>query len=416
MAALPNSNISTSLVANTLQTGSRDVGTLCTHSSINKWSKYKPVIWPYPNVDNLPLNKPRYVANDGRCGFKGIELMSYSEVIAHYKTPTDCWEYQPPTGGESAPYRLGDFRQYDHEAQPFIKSIYKQGTQIEVYNYNRNGQYTFEFEKGDHQSTSIQPADFEFAGSIVDLVNCRVCALVYQGTGLPYDNSTIPAGIYYGDVISEAVRPSVTVDFSATYTGFYTVVFALDYQTSSHTYLPLPYYDLEHYYSVSVLMSKTQSYHVNLSITHIGFTGYLVSTPMSPITEYLQQGKHLVMEERGQLQLTVLLEVRDDAAEAYVIYSPNQFLFFIRDTLDSMNKGYVTAVQITEINGQPFTRYTVPVGETVTLTFNSLPGSWLIPQTITNGEYYIGFDDSRFGTNQDPMIYYNIYIENNDSN
>lgn len=31
MAALPNSNISTSLVANTLQTSSHDVGTLCTH-------------------------------------------------------------------------------------------------------------------------------------------------------------------------------------------------------------------------------------------------------------------------------------------------------------------------------------------------------------------------------------------------
>ena len=414
MAALANSNISTSLVANTLQTSSRDVGTLCTHGSINKWSKYKPVIWPYTNVDNLPLNVPRYAASDGRCGFKAINPMGYSTLISHYKSPTDCWEYQPPTGGASAPYRLGDFRGYDHDAEPFIRSIYRQGTQIYVYNYNRNGEYTFEFEKGGHQSTSIQPTDFEYAGSVSDIVNCKVCALVYQGQGLPYDTSTAPVGIYYGDVISEVDRPAVTVSFSAGYTGFYTVVFALDYQTASHTYLPLPDYDPDHYFSVQVVMTKTQPYRVNLSIQQIGFIGSSVSTPMSPISDYVE-GKHLVMEERGQLQMQVTLTVQNDAAENYVIYGANQFLFFIRDTLSSVNKGYVTAVQITEINGSPFTTYTVPVGSTVTLTFNSLSGSWLIPYNLQDGEYYIGFDDSRFSTNQDPMIYYNIYIEN-DSN
>lgn len=37
--ALPNSNITTTMVANELGTSSRDVGYLCTHEGINKWSK-----------------------------------------------------------------------------------------------------------------------------------------------------------------------------------------------------------------------------------------------------------------------------------------------------------------------------------------------------------------------------------------
>ena len=35
--------ITTTKVANELQTSSHDVGTLCTSSNINMWAKYKPV-------------------------------------------------------------------------------------------------------------------------------------------------------------------------------------------------------------------------------------------------------------------------------------------------------------------------------------------------------------------------------------
>ena len=41
--ALGTTNISTTLVGTTLGTSSRDVGTLCKHASINKWSKWKPI-------------------------------------------------------------------------------------------------------------------------------------------------------------------------------------------------------------------------------------------------------------------------------------------------------------------------------------------------------------------------------------
>lgn len=37
--ALPNTGLSTSLVASAIGASSRDVGTLCSHSGINMWSK-----------------------------------------------------------------------------------------------------------------------------------------------------------------------------------------------------------------------------------------------------------------------------------------------------------------------------------------------------------------------------------------
>ena len=44
--ALGTTSITTTLVGNTIGVASKDVGTLCSSSSINKWSKHKPVIYP----------------------------------------------------------------------------------------------------------------------------------------------------------------------------------------------------------------------------------------------------------------------------------------------------------------------------------------------------------------------------------
>ena len=43
--ALSNNNIYTQLIANTIGVGSNDIGTLCSSTNINKYSKYKPVIY-----------------------------------------------------------------------------------------------------------------------------------------------------------------------------------------------------------------------------------------------------------------------------------------------------------------------------------------------------------------------------------
>jgi len=112
--ALPNTNISTTLVGQTLGSGSRDVGTLCTHPNINKWSRWKPV--RANKVDGITLSDIASV----RGGLQFIEFDTPVELLSFYRNNLSySFDYLSPRGGNnnpSEPYRLGDFRNYDHEA------------------------------------------------------------------------------------------------------------------------------------------------------------------------------------------------------------------------------------------------------------------------------------------------------------
>lgn len=110
--ALGTTNISTGLVAQTIQENSSDVGTLCKSTKINKWSKWKPI----------RLNKVS--------GITGSDLASVNYGIVPALTSSNYtniagakWTYLHPRGGGNPynePYRLGDFRNYDHNALPVI--------------------------------------------------------------------------------------------------------------------------------------------------------------------------------------------------------------------------------------------------------------------------------------------------------
>jgi len=110
--------ISTSDVAVVLGSTSHDVGQLCTSGNINMWAKYKPVrvslVYTGTNeqhlnhlrIANFGLNKPTYT--------------SARDVISHWDDKNNSWEYLKPRGGADEPYRLGDFRNYLHNAEPPI--------------------------------------------------------------------------------------------------------------------------------------------------------------------------------------------------------------------------------------------------------------------------------------------------------
>lgn len=81
-------------VRRVLGESSRDVGTLCTSSRVNMWSKYKPVahtsIDPLTDSGFLATNYGLSVVYGGQCEYT----------------------YTPPKGGVSSPYRLSDFKGY----------------------------------------------------------------------------------------------------------------------------------------------------------------------------------------------------------------------------------------------------------------------------------------------------------------
>ena len=112
--ALPNSNISTTLVGNTLGSGSLTVGALCTHPNVNKWSKRKPI--NHSSVVGLTESQFSTLKY-------GINIFELSSTVGTSYNIAN-WNYNKPTS--LSPKRLGDFRLYEHTAPvPFLQ---KHGT------------------------------------------------------------------------------------------------------------------------------------------------------------------------------------------------------------------------------------------------------------------------------------------------
>lgn len=107
--ALGTTGISTTLVANTIGVGSNDVGTLCTSNKINAWSKWKPV--SYQTMGSLTLDQ--------------LKETNYGLTTTPVTNPDNLteWLYTHPSGGSSSPYRLGDFRNYNHVATAVFSPV-----------------------------------------------------------------------------------------------------------------------------------------------------------------------------------------------------------------------------------------------------------------------------------------------------
>lgn len=109
--ALPNSNITTGLVKNAIGASTNNVGGLCVHTSVNKWSKWKPVRWN--KVDGITS------ANLVAINY-GLVYNSYANigaVKAAYEANEEVMTYAKPRGSlYNEPHRLGDFRNYEHSS------------------------------------------------------------------------------------------------------------------------------------------------------------------------------------------------------------------------------------------------------------------------------------------------------------
>lgn len=108
-------------VKSILGESSNDLATLCKSSKINVWAKYKPTVYPSPFPDDW------YKAKDGNYGINiTVEngKSNWKDLIGEYLKINNGYVniYNRPTGGVNAPYRLGDFRGYFHNANPEVKN------------------------------------------------------------------------------------------------------------------------------------------------------------------------------------------------------------------------------------------------------------------------------------------------------
>lgn len=90
MSIISKTGVSVTLVKQTIGAGVNDVGGLCVHKNINKWAEYKP----------------------NRVGYGNFGFALAMSDDGYYK-----FDYLRPGGGSAQPFRLGDFRGYDHGAE-----------------------------------------------------------------------------------------------------------------------------------------------------------------------------------------------------------------------------------------------------------------------------------------------------------
>lgn len=421
MAALANSNISTSLVANTLQTSTHNVGALCSHQNINKWSKYKPVIWNRTTTDGTPYEW--YKAQDGYCGLGRVGSFTYAGICDFYRgdSNSDAWEYKPPTGNASAPYRLGDFRQYDHDAEPFLRSNIKEGFVENIYVAAGEGSVTFTFQKTD-TGTNLQISDFNH--SISTLPECKLCALIYSGYNLPDTASASkPQDIVVGDYIT-AEHPSITLEFSSEDNpGARFAVFCLTYLQGQDVYIPLPYWSNDDFYGCE-LSVKTSAISIPMSITQIGFQGEHTTTSLTHISKFeavpmagggWQVGEQTFkVENRGIMQ--VQLDVTVSSGSTYTIYDNTHFSIALDTDQESPYRNRLAMLKITQIDNEAYDGNvrSLESGKH-TILMSSLHGDLVIPANLTDGFYYIGTLLTSAGTTQDFSWSTVIYVERMDS-
>ena len=137
MAALPSTGITISMVANAIGAGNTDVGTLCRHPNINMMAINKPTKYPsvstnvwqtgiinqdyYDGVENYGIRKP-YNLVPGNATKIGQAPVYSVGALGNIKS---LWQYIKPTGGALSPYRLGDFRGYEHTQYLYPYSVKK---------------------------------------------------------------------------------------------------------------------------------------------------------------------------------------------------------------------------------------------------------------------------------------------------
>ena len=173
--ALGTTNITTTLVGTTIGSGSRDVGTLCSSPLINKWSKNKPV--PYPAHFTTSITdwwkgyRPSY--DVGYINLCGIKIPTVSNINA----VDSVWENDTPRGGNDEPFRIYDFRNYQHNSIAPFKVLLSEVLQLGI--GKTFGCYTYYSDEpeNDYDATKALQAE-----DLTDLYNYYLVLYLYNYT------------------------------------------------------------------------------------------------------------------------------------------------------------------------------------------------------------------------------------------
>ena len=132
-----NVGISLDEINQILGAGSYDLGTLCMHSNINKWSRLKPFRSSVEGFNTVAEQITAMALVNYALFSNGYIPTSGNDLITWLQNYQD-WTYQQPRGQSyNENYRLLDFDNYNHSA---LAPVALSGTRVFRYN-NRNATY-----------------------------------------------------------------------------------------------------------------------------------------------------------------------------------------------------------------------------------------------------------------------------------
>ena len=243
--ALGTTNITTTLVGTTIGSASRDVGTLCSSPLINKWSKYKPV--RYNTISPITDSQRKEV-------YYGFDIANMVKTDA-VSAASINWNYLKPLGGANSPYRLGDFRSYDHTAT-HVYDLVDNYESINIY-----GILNVRIRFADTQGSGVKLNDF--TSTTIPIGNWTPCIIVKRNTSLycyKYSGETTPTGakVITIDVNSEPFA-GIT---NGTDLQFMYLLVETPSQISTSRFCPMPFAD-----SNSCLKTVRIYNHLSISAT-----------------------------------------------------------------------------------------------------------------------------------------------------
>jgi len=203
--------ISTSYVASKIGRASNDVGTLCSYTGINKWSKKKPI----PSITPFVVSTTKYWRSDGY-------VPSYAPVVRngfaieyaghHSNYENVVWVHHLPSAAYDEVFRLGDFRGYVHNAawdSMTVIDIPKEITLDTNYNvtFTARGYNDYDTNPTDVGSTGLQDV-FK-----LDLKYCTVgCTITNTVTTI---SVTKYGTQFLDDGVSHPILYGASLEFSA---------------------------------------------------------------------------------------------------------------------------------------------------------------------------------------------------------
>ena len=149
---------------------SGDLATLILEGNINKWAKYKPVV--YASVSSSNDGKGNVVNTSSIKQMYGLTVPITSDPFTTYKNGGGEWTYTRPSGGAASPYRLTDFDGYRSDATPPISTAFRKG-QFENFNIFATA-FIINFTAGN----SLTITDFSSAEAVSG--NIRIGAKIFQ--------------------------------------------------------------------------------------------------------------------------------------------------------------------------------------------------------------------------------------------